>query len=109
MSRLQKVTGTNKDETATNTPKKRTAAKVYPNDPCPCGSGKNTNSAVEKWHKILKIRRGRHVYGVIRKCGAFLSSESSQKIIDKNGLFDILITVIITIIKIVKDMRYGRR
>ena len=37
---VAKVTGTNKDETATNTPKKRTAAKVYPNDPCPCGSGK---------------------------------------------------------------------
>ena len=34
------MTGTNKDESATNTPKKRAAAKVYPNDPCPCGSGK---------------------------------------------------------------------
>ena len=29
---VAKVTGTNKDETATNTPKKRTAAKVYPNN-----------------------------------------------------------------------------
>ena len=37
---VAKVTGTNKDESATNTPKKRVAAKVYPNDPCPCGSGK---------------------------------------------------------------------
>lgn len=37
---VAKVTGTNKDDTATNTPKKREAAKVYPNDPCPCGSGK---------------------------------------------------------------------
>ena len=37
---VAKVTGTNKDESATNTPKKRAAAKVYPNDPCPCGSGK---------------------------------------------------------------------
>lgn len=37
---VAKVTGTNKDETATNTPKKRASAKVYPNDPCPCGSGK---------------------------------------------------------------------
>ena len=36
---VAKVTGTNKDESATNTPKKRAAAKVYPNDPCPCGSG----------------------------------------------------------------------
>ena len=37
---VAKVTGTNKDETAANTPRKRAAAKVYPNDPCPCGSGK---------------------------------------------------------------------
>ena len=37
---VAKVTGTNKDESATNTPKKRAVAKVYPNDPCPCGSGK---------------------------------------------------------------------
>ncbi len=37
---VAKVTGTNKDDSATNTPKKRAAAKVYPNDPCPCGSGK---------------------------------------------------------------------
>ena len=37
---VAKVTGTNKDETAANAPKKREHAKVYPNDPCPCGSGK---------------------------------------------------------------------
>ena len=37
---VAKVTGTNKDDTAQNTPKKREHAKVYPNDPCPCGSGK---------------------------------------------------------------------
>jgi preprotein translocase subunit SecA len=37
---VAKVTGTNKDESAQNTPKKREHAKVYPNDPCPCGSGK---------------------------------------------------------------------
>jgi preprotein translocase subunit SecA len=37
---VAKVTGTNKDDTAANAPKKREAAKVYPNDPCPCGSGK---------------------------------------------------------------------
>lgn len=35
-----KVTGTNKDESAAKAPKKREHAKVYPNDPCPCGSGK---------------------------------------------------------------------
>ncbi len=37
---VAKVTGTNKDDTAVNAPKKRENAKVYPNDPCPCGSGK---------------------------------------------------------------------
>lgn len=37
---VAKVTGTNKDDTAQNAPKKREARKVYPNDPCPCGSGK---------------------------------------------------------------------
>ena len=35
-----KVTGTNKDDTAVNAPKKREAKKIYPNDPWPCGSGK---------------------------------------------------------------------
>ena len=37
---VAKVTGTNKDDTVANAPKKREAAKIYPNDPCPCGSGK---------------------------------------------------------------------
>ena len=37
---VAKVTGTNKDESAARAPKKRTEKKVYPNDPCPCGSGK---------------------------------------------------------------------
>ena len=37
---VAKVTGTNKDDSATKTPTKRADKKVYPNDPCPCGSGK---------------------------------------------------------------------
>ena len=37
---VAKVTGTNKDDTVANAPKKRETKKVYPNDPCPCGSGK---------------------------------------------------------------------
>ena len=37
---VAKVTGTNKDETLVKKPTKRAEAKVYPNDPCPCGSGK---------------------------------------------------------------------
>ena len=34
---VAKVTGTNKDDTVANAPKKRTEEKVYPNDPCPSG------------------------------------------------------------------------
>ena len=37
---VAKVTGTNKDESGPRAPKKRAADKIYPNDPCPCGSGK---------------------------------------------------------------------
>ena len=35
-----KVTGTNRDDSALRAPKKREVQKIYPNDPCPCGSGK---------------------------------------------------------------------
>ena len=37
---VDKVTGTNKDDSTQRAPKTREAKKVYPNDPCPCGSGK---------------------------------------------------------------------
>ncbi len=37
---VAKITGTNKDDSATKTSVKRTEKKIYPNDPCPCGSGK---------------------------------------------------------------------
>ena len=37
---VAKVTGTNKDDTSVRAPKKRAEKKIYPNDPCPCGSGK---------------------------------------------------------------------
>ena len=37
---VAKVTGTNKDDSAVRAPKKREQKKIYPNDPCPCGSGK---------------------------------------------------------------------
>ncbi|MCI8529814.1 MAG: preprotein translocase subunit SecA [Lachnospiraceae bacterium] len=37
---VAKVTGTNKDDTLAKTPSKRSNIKVYPNDTCPCGSGK---------------------------------------------------------------------
>jgi preprotein translocase subunit SecA len=37
---VAKVTGTNKDDTAVKEPVRRMEKKIYPNDPCPCGSGK---------------------------------------------------------------------
>ena len=37
---VAKVTGTNKDNSVAKAPKTRSEKKVYPNDPCPCGSGK---------------------------------------------------------------------
>ena len=37
---VAKVTGTNKDDSLAAAPVKRGNDKVYPNDPCPCGSGK---------------------------------------------------------------------
>ena len=38
---VAKVTGTNKDEgPSVKGPARRTEKKIYPNDPCPCGSGK---------------------------------------------------------------------
>ncbi|WP_051671364.1 preprotein translocase subunit SecA [Oribacterium sp. P6A1] len=37
---VAQVTGTNRDTSSVAAPKKREIRKVYPNDPCPCGSGK---------------------------------------------------------------------
>ncbi len=37
---VAKITGTNKDTSKVQAPKRRASAKIYPNDPCPCGSGK---------------------------------------------------------------------
>ncbi|MBQ7677460.1 MAG: preprotein translocase subunit SecA [Lachnospiraceae bacterium] len=48
---VAKVTGTNKDDSVSSGPKKRAAKKIYPNDPCPCGSGKkykNCHGRMEK-------------------------------------------------------------
>ena len=36
---VAQVTSTNKDESATKGPKTRSEQKIYPNSPCPCGSG----------------------------------------------------------------------
>ena len=37
---VAEVTGTNKDDTGVSKTKHRESEKIYPNDPCPCGSGK---------------------------------------------------------------------
>ena len=37
---VAQVTGTNKDESGPRKPVQKTEKKIYPNDPCPCGSGK---------------------------------------------------------------------
>ena len=37
---VAKPLATNRDESAVRSPKQREGRKIYPNDPCPCGSGK---------------------------------------------------------------------
>ncbi len=37
---VAKITGTNKDDSVARAPKRRSEKKIYPNDLCPCGSGK---------------------------------------------------------------------
>lgn len=37
---VAQVTGTNKDDSTVKKPMQRATQKIYPNDPCPCGSGK---------------------------------------------------------------------
>ncbi len=45
---VAKVTGTNKDDSAARVPIRRENAKIYPNDPCPCGSGKKYKNCCGK-------------------------------------------------------------
>jgi len=47
------VTGTNKDDTVQKGPVKRGNAKIYPNDPCPCGSGKKYKQCCGKGEKKM--------------------------------------------------------
>ena len=51
-----KITGTNKDDSLPKGPVKRENAKVYPNDPCPCGSGKKYKKCCRD--KDLAAERG---------------------------------------------------
>ncbi|MCR4903876.1 MAG: preprotein translocase subunit SecA [Butyrivibrio sp.] len=48
---VAKVTGTNKDDSAAKAPVKKMEAKVYPNDPCPCGSGKKYKNCHGRFDK----------------------------------------------------------
>ena len=45
---VAKVTGTNKDESGPRRLAKRESVKIYPNDPCPCGSGKKYKNCCGK-------------------------------------------------------------
>ena len=45
---VAKVTGTNKDGSGPRRPAKRESVKIYPNDPCPCGSGKKYKNCCGK-------------------------------------------------------------
>ena len=53
---VAKVTGTNKDESGPKKPVQRKEEKIYPNDPCPCGSERNINSAAEEKQRRYKQR-----------------------------------------------------
>ena len=37
---VAKAVGTNRDNSVAKAPVRRADVKIYPNDPCPCGSGK---------------------------------------------------------------------
>ena len=52
---VAKVTGTNKDDTVQRGPVKREAIKIYPNSPCPCGSGKKFKLCC-----MSKVMNGQH-------------------------------------------------
>lgn len=49
---VAQVTGTNKDESVQKGPVRRAQDKVYPNDPCPCGSGKKYKQCCGR--KVIK-------------------------------------------------------
>ena len=57
---VAKVTGTNKDDSGVKKPVQRKEEKIYPNDPCPCGSGKNINSAagarLQKYDRLRTVK-----------------------------------------------------
>ena len=49
---VAKVTGTNKDDSSVKKPVQRKEDKVYPNDPCPCGSGKKYKQCCGRKNKV---------------------------------------------------------
>ena len=72
---VAKVTGTNKDDTAAHEPKKRQEKKVYPNDPCPCGSGKKYKQCCGRKQRI----RGENVVELDQFKGILNSYEEPLK------------------------------
>ena len=50
---VAKVTGTNKDDSSAKAPVQRKEDKIYPNDPCPCGSGKKYKQCCGR--KLMKV------------------------------------------------------
>ena len=50
---VAKVTGTNKDSSGPKKPVQRKDIKVYPNDPCPCGSGKKYKQCCGRKNKAV--------------------------------------------------------
>jgi preprotein translocase subunit SecA len=49
---VAKVTGTNKDDSLQKKPVQKTEKKIYPNDPCPCGSGKKYKQCCMRKNKL---------------------------------------------------------
>ena len=54
---VAKVTGTNKDESGPRKPVQRAERKIYPNDPCPCGSGKKYKQCCGKKTGLIKAEQ----------------------------------------------------
>ena len=68
-----KVTGTNKDATPI-APKKRDEQKIYPNDPCPCGSGKKYKQCCGRIKYVLYERIEKSSCVAVNHAGGFLQN-----------------------------------
>ena len=59
---VAKVTGTNKDDSVAKAPVKRAQIKIYPNAPCPCGSGKKYKACCGKNQNALGYEKKKKVW-----------------------------------------------